>query len=265
MIDDLIDPILQLARAAGAGSPLVIGVLARMSAVAFLAPGLGERTVPMRVRLSAVLAMTIIVVPTLAGEGAAAAAYSLPDLVQMIAAESLCGLMIGFSLRLAVFALQMVGAIAAQHISMATLLGPGIGHEQETALSTILITAGVAVAAAGGLHVEIAASLVQSYQLFPFGEAPLAGDIAEWASRESGQAIAIAFALAAPFVILGFVYSLALAAMSRAMPQLMAAFIGAPAVLFAGLVLFAGGASVIVIHWADIFSALVAEPMSGIK
>ena len=261
---DFIAPLLRLAEAAGATTPLVIGVIARMSAVAFLAPGLGERAVPMRVRLAAVLAMTTLVAPTLAGAVAPQDA-SPGALASVIGAETLSGLIIGFAMRLAVFILQMTGTIAAQHLSMSMLFGPGIGHDQESPLSTILTMAGIAVAAAGGLHIEIAASLIRSYQLFPFGEMPLAEDAAEWAARAGGDAIGIAFTLAAPFVVLGFVYTIALAAMSRAMPQLMAAFVGAPAIIFAGMILIAGAASVIVTHWAGILGAVIADPVGGLR
>ena len=262
--EDFITPLLRLAEAAGANTPLAIGVIARMSAVAFLAPGLGERAVPMRVRLAAVLAMTTLVAPTLVDAGAPQTA-SPAVLASIIGAETAAGFIIGFSMRLAVFILQMTGTIAAQHLSMSMLFGPGIGHDQESPLSTIFIMAGLAIAAAGGLHIEIAASLIRSYQLFPFGEMPLAEDAAEWAARGGGEAISIAFTLAAPFVVLGFVYTIALAAMSRAMPQLMAAFVGAPAIIFAGMVLIAGTASVIVTHWAGILGAIIVDPIGGMR
>src|SRR3990167_6596468 len=169
--DDFVAPLLRLAEASGAMTPLVIGVIARMSAVAFLARGLGERATPMRVRLAAVFAMTMLVAPTLADAGAPQT-VSPAALAALIGAEAMSGFIIGFSMRLVIFILQMTGTIAAQHLSMSMLFGPGIGHDQESPLSTILIMAGLAVAAAGGLHVEIAASLVRSYQLFPFGEGP---------------------------------------------------------------------------------------------
>ena len=37
------------------------------------------------------------------------------------------------------------------------------------------------------------------------------------------------------------------------MPQLMAAFVGAPAITFAGLVLFAAAASILLWRWLDLF------------
>jgi len=261
---DLIEPLLRLAQAAGLNTSLVFGVIARVSAIVFLAPGLGERMVPIRVRLGAVLAITMLVAPALMASGAPQA-VSPSQLAALIGAEAFSGFIIGFSLRLTIFILQMVGTIAAQQLSMSMLFGPGLGHDQESPLSTILIMAGIALAASTGLHVEIAAALVRSYQLFPFGEAVFAGDAAERATSNGGEAIALAFGLAAPFVILGFVYSLALAAMNRAMPHLMAAFVGAPAIIFAGMALFAGSASFIIGQWLELISNVVGDPISGLQ
>ena len=259
---DFLAPLARLVSIAGDDIPLLAGVFARMSAVAFLAPGIGERTTPMRARLAAAFALTAIVAPVAAQEASAADPVSLAGL---LGAETLAGLVIGFALRLAVMALAMAGTIAAQHISLSMLLGPGLGHEQETQLSTILIMGSLAVGASAGLHFEIAAALVSTYEIFPFGVAPFAGEAAEFILAQSASSLSIAFAMAAPFVILGFVYSLALAAMSRAMPQLMAAFVGAPAVIFAGLVLFAGTASIIVGRWNDLIARLLTDFSGGLK
>ncbi len=70
--------------------------------------------------------------------------------------------------------------------------------------------------------------------------------------------------MAAPFVLLGMVYSVALAAANRAMPQMAAVFVGAPAVIFAGMALFAGAAAVILSRWSEVTASLVAAPLAGL-
>ena len=64
-----------------------------------------------------------------------------------------------------------------------------------------------------------------------------AADVAAWGTARVAQAFALGFSLAAPFVIAGFAYNLALGAINRAMPQLMVAFIGAPAITAGGLLI----------------------------
>ena len=243
---------------------LYAGVLTRMSAIAFLAPGLGEQVVPMRVRLAAVFALTAIVGPSVASSSPA----DVPEaasFVRLVAAEAAVGLVIGFGLRAVIFVLQIAGSIAAQHMSLTQLLGPGVGHDQESPLSTILIMAGLAAAASANLHIYLAASLIDSYAAFPIGALPKAAEAGAWASSNAGDVITLAFELSLPFVLLGVAYSLALAATSRAMPQLMAAFVGAPAVIFAGMILFATSSPVILGRWLPLLARVVADPSGGLR
>ena len=240
--DALIDALASLVQG-GTGSIFIIAaVLMRMSAIAFLAPGFGERTIPMRARLMAVFALTAVVAPS----QSAAAPPDFARSISFIAAEAMNGLIIGMSVRTVVFALQAAGAIIAQHMTLTQLFGVSALDDRESVLSTILTMATLAAAAAGGLHVEIAALANRTYEIFPIGAWPPGGDVAAWASAAAASVLSLAFAFSLPFVLLGLAYSLALAAASRAMPQLSAVFIGAPASLFAGLVLFAATSLVIV-------------------
>lgn len=253
--------IARLIEAANVNLPLWAGVFARMSAIAFLAPALGELAVPARVRLAGAVALTMLVAPF---AGAPASPTNATALAAMISAEAATGLLIGFALRLGVFALQVLGAVTAQVLSLSQLFGPGLSHDQESPISTILIAAGLALACAGGLHIRLAASLAESYAALPFGTGFNVGDGAEFAAAQSGKALSLALGMAAPFVLLGMAYSIALAAANRAMPQMAAVFVGAPAIIFAGLTLFAGAAAVILSRWGDITAGLVAAPFAGL-
>ncbi|HBK90466.1 MAG TPA: flagellar biosynthesis protein FliR [Parvularcula sp.] len=250
-----------LVEAANLNLPLWAGVLARMSAIAFLAPALGELAVPVRVRLAGAIALTMLVAPFAAAPAPAANAAAL---AAMIGAEAATGLLIGFALRLGVFALQMLGVVTAQVLTLSQLFGPGLSHDQESPISTILIAAGLALACASGLHLRLAASLAESYAAFPFGAGFDFSQGAEFAAAQSGKALSLAFGMAAPFVLLGMVYSVALAAANRAMPQMAAVFVGAPAVIFAGMALFAGAAAVILSRWSEVTASLVAAPLAGL-
>ena len=66
------------------------------------------------------------------------------------------------------------------------------------------------------------------------------------------------FSLAAPFVIMGFAYNVALGAINRAMPQLMVAFVGAPAITAAGLLVLMLAAPVILHFWGLRLARLIA-------
>ncbi len=96
---------------------VAIGVFTRIGAALFLVPGLGERAVPVRLRLGAALALTLLLAPIIAPmvERSPTTASALGGL---ILAEAAAGLVIGLAFRLLVIALQIAGAIAAQNLSI---------------------------------------------------------------------------------------------------------------------------------------------------
>ncbi len=262
MANDYLSAIAGLAGHVNFNWLLIAGVFTRMSAIAFLAPAMGELTVSPRIRLAAAAALTMIVAPSLGA--LPGVEVNAPALAVLLAAEAASGLLIGFALRLAIFALQMLGAIAAQALSLTQLFGPGLGHDQESPFATILIAGGLALACAGGLHLELAATAAETYRALPFGEFIAFGDGAAFAATQASKALSLAFGLSAPFVLLGFAYSIALAASNRAMPQMAAVFVGAPAIVLAGLTLFAGAASIILSRWSETMAVLVAAPLAGL-
>ena len=91
--------------------------------------------------------------------------------------------------------------------------------------------------------------MARSYEILPMGLPVPAADVAAWGTARVAQAFALGFSLAAPFVIAGFAYNLALGAINRAMPQLMVAFIGAPAITAGGLLILMLAAPVILHFW----------------
>ena len=231
---------------------IAAGLFMRVSAFVFLLPGLGERTVPARVRLVAAAALSIVLFPIVLSQDVA-----LPESVSaftaVLIAEALNGLMLGFATRIFVFTLQLAGAIIAQNLSLSQLFGPGVGFDSESPFAAILVMAGIALAMTSGLHYHLAGSFAAAYEVFGFGVFPGGDGAGEWSAMRTGAAFTQALALASPFVILGFIYSISLAAASRAMPQLPAAFVGAPAIVIAGAALFAATAPILLIHWLRSF------------
>ena len=240
---------------------LVMGIFARISGLVFFLPGLGERVVPTPVRLAAAmsisLAITPILLPTATPPGSPAA------IAMLLAAEAISGALIGFSIRIAVFAIQTAGAISSQSLSLAQMAGSGIADQAEPPVGTLLMMAGVTLAVSTGLHFKAVAALVHTYEVIPLGVFPGADETGQWSASRAGFAFAAALSLALPFVVLGFVYNLAIGAANRAMPQLMVAFVGAPAITFIGFVLIALAAPHILDVWLDMLDDIL-ETLSGV-
>jgi len=236
-------------------------VFFRVAPMIALFPGFGERTVPVRVKLGLALALTAITGPALAPVLGPLLAAG-PGPARLILTETAIGLLLGLGILLFVLALQTAGSIAAQSTSLAQILGgasitpmPAIGH--------LLVTGAVALAMILGLHLRLAEFVIESYRLFPPARLPGAAGVAAWGTGRVAHAFALAFTLAAPFVIASMLYNLTLGVINRAMPQLMVVFVGAPAITAAGLVLLFLLAPAIIGLWADGLRAFLADPLGG--
>lgn len=248
---DILAAVGDLAERARPQALVYLAVFARMSAIVFFMPGVGERVTPVRVKLAAVFAFAFIAAPL---------AERPPDGLSapfLILSEAANGLAIGFALRCAVFVLQIAGSIIAQTLSLSLAFGSDIGFEQDSSFATLLIMGGLAAASASGVHFQIAAALIDAYRLFPIGAFPGGEAMGEWSALRAAGAFSAALGLSLPFVALGFAYALALALANKVMAQLPATFVGAPIIALAGLVLFAASASIILAEWLPFYRELL--------
>lgn len=226
----MIDALAQIAATLDGLFWHAILVTCRVLATIGLCPGFGETTVPMRVKLAISLAISAAVFPMVPPVG------TLPGglgFFFLLVVEVVIGAAMGLTLRLFTLCLQTAGMLAAQMMSLAQITG--IGAEASPAVAQLLLVSGLALMMVMGFPVLIVGYIVEGYHAFPIG-APgrmAWGDFPSWLNAS----FSLSFALAAPFLIVGVVYNLALGVINRAMPQLMVAFVGAPLATLGGLVM----------------------------
>ncbi len=235
-------------------------VFLRVAPVLAMLPGFGEFSVPGRIKLAAAVAFTLVVAP-LAAPHLSALGGTAPT-PWLIVVETGIGLLMGIGLRLFVLALQTAGSIAGQSTSLAQILGSA-GATPLPALGHLLVFGGIALAMMTGLHVQVARMVVLSYGLFPAGHPPDAGALAQWGIRQVAGAFALAFTLAAPFVIVSVLYNLTLGIINRAMPQMMVVFVGAPVITAVGIALLLMLAPTILTVWINALQGFVTNPFGG--
>lgn len=239
----------------------VFVVFLRVSALVSLLPAFGERSIPTRVKLGISVAFSLVIFPAVPP---VEIEPGFQTSVQLIGTEVLVGLMLGIGLRLFVLALQTAGSIAAQATSLSQILG-GAAADPVPAMGYLLTLAGLTLAVLMGLHIRVAEFLIQSYTLFPTSQLLSAPDLSQWGVQQISRSFSLAFGLAMPFVIASLIYNLALGVINRAMPQLMVAFVGAPAITFAGLFLLFAGAPLILSVWADALFSFTLNPLGGAR
>jgi flagellar biosynthetic protein FliR len=231
--------------------------------MAFL-PAFGERAVPVRIKIALTLELVTLVFPSLVASPFVPI-QSPGEWVQRGGAEVLSGVFLGFSFRLLVFALQVAGTIAAQSTSLAQVFGGGVTPDPQPALGNIFVMSGLALAALSGFHVKLTEAFLLSFALLPLGTFPSSETISAWAIADVSRMFVVGFSLSAPFVAAAMVYNLALGVINRAMPQLMVAFVGAPALTAGGLALSALSVPFLLAHWWELFEISIFEPFGVVR
>ncbi|MEM9422417.1 MAG: flagellar biosynthetic protein FliR, partial [Pseudomonadota bacterium] len=205
---------------------------------------------PVQVRVMLALSLTFLLLP-LVGEEIFAAEASL---IPLLLGEAFVGFYIGFSLRVMIFVLSLVGAIVAQSLSLSQIFGAGISEDSNTTISTVLTMGAATIFLSLGLHISAFELLMNSYDIFPpgavFSDNSL-GFAAQKAVEACADGFALAFSLACPFLLMNLAYYTLLGVLNRAMPQLMVTFVGMPAITLTGLALLSAGIAIILVLWRD--------------
>ncbi len=214
-------------------------MFARIGTMVMLLPGLGELSVPARVRLVVALVLTAVLFP-LHRAAFPIDLRSFGPVLIALAQELLIGAVLGLTARLAISALQVTGSIVAQQLGLGfvTAVDPTQG-QQGIIVGNFLTMLGITLIFATDLHHLVIAALHDSYRLFRPGELPPVDDVASLVTRTIAGAFRVGVQLAAPFLVFGLLFNLALGVLSRLMPQMQVFFVGVPlSILIGFFVLF---------------------------
>ena len=212
---------------------------ARVGTMVMLLPGVGELSVPTRMRLTVALVLTAILLP-LHEKAYTVDLQSLGPVLLLGGEEMLIGAVLGLTARLAISSLQVAGTVVAQQLGLGfvTSIDP-TQNQQGVIVGNFLTVLGVTLIFTTDLHHLIIAALNDSYTLFAPGETLLTGDIAQHVTRMAATAFRIGIQLSAPFLVFGLLFNLGLGVLSRLMPQMQVFFVGMPLSILAGLLILA--------------------------
>ncbi|MGA7668492.1 MAG: flagellar biosynthetic protein FliR, partial [Pseudolabrys sp.] len=210
---------------------------ARAGAMVMLLPGVGELSVPSRVRLTIALVLTAILLPAHQKAYAVEPKTFGPVLV-LLFQELIVGAVLGLTGRLAISALQITGSVVAQQLGLGfvTAVDP-TQNQQGLLVGNFLTLIGVALIFATDPHHLVIAAMNDSYTIFQPAELPLMGDAAQHVTRIIATSFRIGIQLSAPFLVFGLLFNIGLGVLSRLMPQMQVFFIGLPLSIMLGLLL----------------------------
>lgn len=232
-------------------------IFARLGAMMMLMPGIGDGSVPARVRLAFAFLFALMMFPVLSGEVGPVPATN-GEMFGQILREVLIGLMIGAILRTMLGALGIAGEIVSIQSTLAFSQTTNPGQAQpSTSLSTFLTVMGVALIMAADLHHMFLVAIISSYRLFPFGGDLPVGDAAQLAVQTTAQAFALGLQLAAPVVVFSLIFNIAAGLVGRVMPQFQIFFVATPLLVLGSLAIFALSLGVLGMVWLDHYRDLI--------
>ncbi len=210
---------------------------ARIGTMVMLLPGVGELSVPSRVRLTIALVLTAVIMP-LNRNTYQIDLQAIGPVMVLLAQEMFVGAVLGLTARLTISALQVAGQVVAQQMGLGfvTAVDPTQG-QQGVIVGNFLSVLGITLIFAFDLHHLVIGALNDSYLLFKPGDVPIIGDVAALLSRTVTSAFRIGVQLSAPFLLFGLLFNLGLGLLSRLMPQMQVFFVGMPLSIMVGFLI----------------------------
>ena len=234
-------------------------VFARIGAMVMLMPGFGETNIPVRVKLSIALLLTLIILPL------HRASYhvdmtSMTALAVLMLHEIVIGIVLGATARVTLSALAVAGSVIAQQLGLGfvTAVDPTQG-QQGLLIGNFLTILGMTLLFATDSHHLVIAALNESYRIFSPGELMPSGDVAALATRAFSAAFKIGMQLSAPFLVFGLVFNIGLGILARLMPAMQVYFVGVPLSIMVGFLIFALVLSAMMGTYLNYFTGVMHE------
>jgi flagellar biosynthesis protein FliR len=209
--------------------------LARILALVASSPVLGNRQIPVRVKVGFSMLVTFLIAPTLniPTDIDAFSGMGLFILLQQI----LVGLAMGFSMRLVFTAIEMAGDIMGMQMGLgfASFYDPVNSTQSQVIAQFLGIIAALAFLSMNG-HLYILATLAESFQAFPVSSNLPAANAMHTLALWGGSIFAHALRLSLPIIGALLITNLALGILTRSAPQLNIFAIGFPITLVVGFV-----------------------------
>jgi flagellar biosynthetic protein FliR len=210
-------------------------VFSRISIVFFLFPGISASYVPMRLRLTVGLLVSLLTLP-LVRSTLPPQPDSVAELVWLIVGEVLVGAFFGILVQTVMGTLQLAGEVIAQSTGLTNaLVDDPVTEEQSAIVIGLLDLVAVLMIFITNSHALLITAAVDSYSLLHPGADLFTGDMLSIASSLLNQSFSMGMRLAAPFLVFELVFHITSGIMSRLSPQLNVYFVAMPGQIALGL------------------------------
>ena len=203
-------------------------VFCRVGAILMMLPGLGDDSLPARVKLVIGLLLALAIAPVVTARFPSEAADGL-QLGSMIVSELIVGMIFGSLVRIMFSGIMTAGTIISTQtgLSMAAVFDPSMGAENPV-LARFLSLAATVLLFEMDVHHLFIVGMVHSYAIFHPGGQLMFGDIAHLGLATMSKAFGIGVQISAPFLLYGFLFNVALGFISRLTPAFQVFFVAQP-------------------------------------
>lgn len=177
------------------------------------------------------------------------------DLILSAASEVVLGLVMGWVGRLIFAAVEMAGRIISQEIGLTAIPGIDAPQPAQEPVATLLVTfSGVLFFAAGG-HLGALAAFARSFDFAAAGAAAFGVDAPERLVTASARVMELGVRIAAPFIAMNFLVTLAFAVLGRAVPRMQVFVVSYSLRSLAGFALLAGSGGLLTRYlWPEFYA-----------
>lgn len=193
-------------------------VFLRSAGVVLLLPALGgDRTIPPMIKVAIALCITILV-SGMVPEGKIPA--DLASLALAMMGEVILGLAMGFMVKMTFSAVEMAGRMMASEIGIAGSPGFGAPEIASEPLAGFVMSLSVLLFFLFGAHLTVITAFARSFDFAGPGMPVLGQGAIEQFINGTGNVIELGLRIAAPFIALNFMVTLAFSVLGRAVSRM---------------------------------------------
>lgn len=210
-------------------------VFLRLGSALMFMPGFMTSYINPQVRLSIALALSVVLMPLIS--------VHLPPVphdtfafISYVLSEITIGIFLGMSMQFLYAALRFAANLAGQAVgfSNAQIFDPTF-QSQTIVVESFLSIVAVTVIFITDIHHLMITAVIDSYYLFPVGEALPWGDFSKNLSESLNATFIMGFKLGSPFVAFTIIFYVGMGLISRLMPQLNIFFMSLPLQIYLGV------------------------------